>query len=501
MGLLARTFNAIRPVPVAYSSPGFSMTTPSAGYQGHARSYMGNHIVYAAIEMRATSVGEPHIVGRRWRRESPQLRNISSNDGIRREIKAYESRLMSKGLALRDARQQMVQNGFYLDLPSHALVKLLNNPNPFMSRGQLWGTVTMDRDLAGNAYLYKARYESGLAGAVAELWRLRPDRVRIIPDATTHIAYYEYTVGRERVRFSAEDVIHFKTRHPLDEYYGMPPLMPLTGVTRIQQYMESFLTRFFEGGGASGPGSILTVKQKMSQPDKDLIRERFRAQFGKSGPGEMLVLDNAEGSYQQLGLARGLRDALPKEISNDVGAYIASVYGIPGSLLGLPIAYDTGNSYANKRQDWQVFWDLTMTPLLSDYDDVLNLALTPEFGMIDEVLFDLSDIRALQEDVDKVQDRHRKNVGAGLEFWEEGREAFGFDPNGEGTLLIPSNMVPVRVKRGGLIELPEPEPKQLPAPKTENFACGTCGSRLPVSNVVGSVTVFCRKCKQDSEVA
>ncbi|GAG20638.1 unnamed protein product, partial [marine sediment metagenome] len=238
------------------------------------------------------------------------------------------------------------------------------------------------------------------------------------------------------------DVMHFKTRNPLDDYYGMPPMMAISGRIDIDKYMAGFLKTFFEQGG-TGPGSILTVKAKVSAEAKDEIRKRFHRQFG--GPGtfhEMMILDNTESSYQQLGLNRGLRDALPKELDQMSEARIAMVFGIPASILGLLIGMES-SSYANKRQDWQVLWDVTMTPLLSDLDDVLNLSLIPEFGGIDEVLFDLSDIKALQEDVDALHDRARKNLQAGGWSIQEFRDATGKDPEDlEGIFLVPANIYP-----------------------------------------------------------
>jgi len=503
MGLIADALRTVVRRQTAAAPPVLSVpwqqygALPQQGYLGYSRAYMRNEIVFAAIEMLATSAGEPHIVGRRWRRESPMFQN-SVGAEVRATIKAEEHRLIHRGVPLRDVYARMVENGFYLDLPNHALIRLLNNPNPFMSRGQMWGTIVMDRALAGNAYLLKARVQDGpLKGAVAELWRLRPDRVRIIPDPKNFIAGYEYG-GAAGVTYPPKDIIHFKTRHPLSDYYGMPPLMAIAGRVDIDEYMRNFLQSFFERGG-TGPGSILSVKQKVSQEAKDEIRERFRRQFGGAGGyHEMMILDQAESTYQQMGLNRGLRDALPKEIDAVQEARIAMVFGIPGSILGLLIGYES-SSYANKRQDWQVFWDLTMTPLLSDLDDVLNLRLRPDFGGIDDLLFDLSDIRALQEDVDKIHERHRKNVAGGLESWEEGREAIGFDPNPtDGTFMVPANMM---ILKAGAFEAPPPPPIQPPAlppgpaALVEEVRCTKCGRKVGEGVNVGA-SLTCVRCRE-----
>ncbi len=465
---------------------------PQTDYMAYGRAYSSNEIVFAAIELLASSAAEPHISGRRWRR----------NKAIVRAAKAsYEAR----GLRRVNAFLREIKNGYVEELPDHPLVRLLNDPNPFMSRGQMWGTVVMDRALAGNSYLLKARVEGGpMRGAVAELWRLRPDRVRVIPDASKFIAGYEYNTGSEKVCYPAEDIIHFKTRNPLNDYYGMPPLMAIAGRVDIDQYMKSFLRTFFESGG-TGPGSILTIKQRASQEQKDEMRKRFGRQFGGSdGFHGMMVLDQAETSYQQLGLDRGLRDALPKELNAVQESRIAMAFGIPGSILGLLIGYES-SSYANKRADWQVLWDITMAPLMSDLDDVLNLSLMPDFGQIDEVYFDLDDIKALQEDVDAIQERERKNFQVGLTSFEEARDAIGRDPDiGEGTFYIPANVKPVEFD--DLTK--EPEPPALPPvlPEPEEVAaiaaivaapkCPRC-MRGNGRNVQVGAALMCRSCKAE----
>ena len=526
MKLLAPLFPAPRnlgppPLPNTGSRTG-SITTDAAplDYRRHSRAYMHNEIVFAAVEMLATSAGEPHIVGRRFRRDSPQLRR-----DVRAVVKSERDKLRRSGLAIGDIERRLVSNGFFLELPSHPLISLLNNPNPWMSRGQMWGTVVMDRAIAGNAYLLKGRHTEGmLKGTVGELWRLRPDRVRIIP-GSNFIEGYEYGLERgNKVVFPAKDVMHFKTRHPLDDYYGLPQLSVVMSRVAIDEYMENFLRGFFERGG-TGPGSILTVKQEMKQEDKDDIRDRFKRQFGgPEGYHEMMILDNAETSYEQLGLDRGLRDALPVELDALSETRIAMVFGIPGSILGLRIGYES-SSYANKRQDWQVFWDLTMTPLLSDLDDTLNRELVPEFGLIDEVFFDLSGIRALQEDVDLMQERARANLHAGGLSWEEFRETIGLDPDPPDGLVffVPTSGNPTRREDIADVALPgapednnggggddddededesdnednEDAENRLPqAEIMDEVHCPKCDLWLGRNMNVGAV-VRCRKCKRE----
>lgn len=443
MSVLARAIKNVLPATgTATSIPWGGNSTPGA-YLSTTRAYTGNEIVYAALNLLASSAAEPHIVGRRMRRN-------------RREVRSERRMLNAMGLHNRAGQRivdaVLVRNKFFEEVEEHPLINLLNNPNPYMSRGVIWSLVVIYYYLAGNAYLYKARAETGLLqGAVTELWPLPPERMRVIPGDMSQgepfVKGYEYRVGNQTQVFPAEDVMHFKTRNPMNPYYGLPPLTAIMERVAIDNYMRTFLRTFYEKGG-SGPGAILSTTQKLQQADKDDIRDRFKTLFGGvSGMHETLILDNGESTYTQMGLARGLRDALPKEIDAVNEARIAMAFGIPGSILGLLIGYES-SSYANKRQDWQVLWDVVMTPLLSDFDDVLNLSMVPEFAGIDEVFFDLSDIRALQEDVDALHERARSNVQAGIWTHDFARTVTGVDaaaPDDE-IYLLPLGVQPVKSK-------------------------------------------------------
>ncbi len=439
IGLFAEALGIRNQVPIM-SGPSYSPMTSSTPANGSflaaTRAWQSNEILAAGLNLLASSAAEPQIIGKRYRRN-------------KRQIRAEKRRLSAFGLSNRAGSRNidavLLRNGFMEEVDdSHPAVALVNHPNPYTSRGQFWSSIVMDRYLAGNAYALKARYQAGslIEGTVAELWRLRPDRVRVIPGDMSKgepfIKSYEYRAGSQVQTFPAADILHFKAPNPLDPYTGGPPLISIMERISIDQYMRIFLRTFFERGGA-GVGAMLNVKGgKLDKEEKESLRDRFRRMFG-SGVYDILISSADDMQYTPFGLNRGLRDALPKEIDAVTEARIAMVLAIPGSILGLLIGYET-SSYANQRQAWQILWDITMTPLLSDLDDVLTLGLVPEFGNIDELEFDLTDIRALQEDIDALQERARKNVDAGLWTIEEGRAGTGVmgEPGDGEHILLPT---------------------------------------------------------------
>jgi hypothetical protein len=119
------------------------------------------------------------------------------------------------------------------------------------------------------------------------------------------------------------------------------------------------------------------------------------------------------------------------------------------------------------------------------------------------VLFDLSDIRALQEDVDKLHERARKNGQAGYWSFEEVREATGKDPNiKSGTFFIPSSSIATPIEEMGKRAERLAGPGEDGAEATEpvgnllDEVRHDCG-RLVARDVVGNPELHCDKCMEN----
>jgi len=419
MGFVASTFRAVIPsarsmtaqVPVWQNGVA---QLPQANYQTFAREgYMNNELVYACIDELATTAAEPRMMarsGQTWRHTGD-------------------------------------------------ICDLLNNPNPFMDSFQFWATIIMHLSLAGNAYALKVRSGSG---KVVELWLMRPDRVRIVPSTSSYIGHYIYNVGGgDFVNIPAEDVIHWKERHPLDDWYGMPPLMAISGRTDLDNYMKDFQKSAFLNGGM--PGAVLSIKQKVSPEDKQAIGDRFRNKFGgPNGWHELLILDNAESSYTPMSMSLGNQGLVIPELDMIAVERICSVFHVFPPLIGY--MKDTGgyNSLFALERHW---WTSTLMPLYQSLAGPLNLRLVPEFPRINELKFDMTLVLALQEDQDKLAIRWGKLAQTGVASVQEAREKVGLPPEWESTavFLVPSSSV---ATTGDDLEEPEPEePAQVAAPE------------------------------------
>ena len=401
-------------------SPQYPRT--SATYWQYAFSgYSRNEIVYACVEELSTSAAEPRIAA-----------------------------MIKKG-----------GNGKPEQVPDHPLADLFERPNPFMSRYHFIASLIMYRSVSGNAYVEKVRSASG---KVVELWPLRPDRMFVIPDKDKHIKGWEYRLEGVPYFLPAADVIQTKTRNPLDDWYGLPPLA-VSGVrVETDNAMRSFTWNFFQNAGV--PAGLLTLKKETTESERRLIQNRFRNET--AGPGNwhnLLVLDNVdEVQYQSMGMPLGQNGLVMPDLDTINEVRLAMAFGVPLELIGARVGMIHGNRTTMKEARGS-FWDETLVPLYQEMASDLSMGLVEEpwdGAPIDYLEFDLSTVHALAEDDDAKHARTRSDLAAGIISVQEARADLGREPDydPDAVLLIAETLVPQRADQA----INAPVPRPLPAP-------------------------------------
>ena len=91
------------------------------------------------------------------------------------------------------------------------------------------------------------------------------------------------------------------------------------------------------------------------------------------------------------------------------------------------------SSYANRQQDEENFWQLTLVPLYREMGAALTRGLVmngpnnrPEYTDIDRVEFDMDDVRALAEDQDALSTRVLEQLAKGAIGLKEARVKLGY---------------------------------------------------------------------------
>ena len=368
-------------------------------YRYALEGYGRNEIVFACIEELSTSAAEPRLVG------------------VQKTSKGTEQ------------------------VHDHPLLDLFEKPNPWMSRYDLIASMHMFRGVGGNAYLYKTR---SAAGKVVELWPLRTDRVFVIPDKNMYIKGWEYRLEGETFLLPAADVIQWKTRNPLDDWYGLPPLAVCAERVDTDALMRSFTLSFFRNAGV--PAGLLQVTKQVNAAERQAIRDRLRSETG--GPQnwhQLMIMDNTEATYTPMGMPLGQSGIVLPELDEISEARIGMAFGVPLELIGARLGMVHGNRSTMEAARGS-FWDETLVPLYQELAACLTRGLIdePGFDDLDYLEFDLSTVKALQEDDDAKHTRVRADMAAGLVSVQEARAAVGMEPEYDSgaILVISEQLVP-----------------------------------------------------------
>lgn len=423
MGILADTVKALIPsrgTSVGASIPTWEQGAPQTQKESYYRfaleGYSRNELVYAAIEELATSAAEPRFAA--YVNGTPDPKRIDTSPAL----------------------------------------DLLNRPNAYLDRYALIAGVIMHRAVAGNAYLEKVRSR---AGKVVELWPLRPDRVFIVPgsDNSRYIDGYDYRLPDRSWRIPAEDVIHIKTRNPLDDYYGLPPLAVVASRVDLDAWMREFAASFFRNAGV--PAGLLQIMHKVERSEREMIMNRYRSDYGGSGGWHKLMVLDGDGkepaaTYTPMGMPLGERGLVMPDLVEINEARVVAPFGVPLQLIGTRLGMQT--KYSNWKEARESFWQETLMPLYAEIASRISAGLVDEFDGFDFLEFDLSKVQALAEDEDKKHTRVRADFAAGLLTREEGRVALGHEaePDQSHHWLYQAGLVESAVNE------PEPDSAALP---------------------------------------
>ena len=336
---------------------------------------------------------------------------------VRVPLKVYRhggSRLQS--LAVRGELPPHQRNGVELVDLDHPLRRLLDTPNPFWTRGDLWRATETYLGLWGSAYWGLERDERG---QVVEIWPLRSDRMRVIPDADRYIKGFVYVgQGRQVVPYLPEDIVWIHYFNPLDEHSGLSPIAPL----RLSADMGMDALRASRNilTNDSTPGMFIETSDAPTDVEVKEFYERWESRFRGVDKVRRPVLLSAGMKAVDLGFSprdmehiQSLRWSLED---------VARVYGVPKSMLGDVERLQFSNFQTARR----AFWEDSIIPQLTFYQEALQQMLLPNFG--DPSLFvefDLSVVEALQESENDKAKRRQMYVSSGIMTVNEIRHQMG----------------------------------------------------------------------------
>lgn len=389
---------------IANTWPAWEITTPQYPapnpYALAQNGYRRNEVMFACVQKRANAIAEAPLC-------------------------VYSEQPASRGAKKPAAREEQGQ---------HKLRRLMQRPNDAMGEVEFWQAVQIYLDIAGFSIW---EIELNRIDEPRNLWPLRPDwcsflrgehkPLRAVRYQPPGLAYEDIPIERCVV------FMEFDPIYPMLK--GLSRSAVAMRVASVDNAATDFLSLFFKNGAVVN--GLLKTVQSLNAAEAKRIRDLWREQHG----GVQNWIDPAVlGSgveYQQMQM--NFKDMAFDAIDGRDEARICQIFDVPPILVGSKIGLERA-TYANYKEARTAFYEETVTPRWRYLASEVSEQLLPHFEDTDETDyrgrylgplvtdFDLSKVRALQEDRDAKWKRADLAYKGGWASRDEARAEAELDP-------------------------------------------------------------------------
>jgi len=329
------------------------------------------------------------------------------------------------------------------EVKKHDVLDLLDGVNEFMTRYDLFELLGIYLELAGEAFWWKLKNDSGKIVSIYP-W-LSPANMNVVPSAENFVEGYIYRVpgsGKE-ITFDADEIIHFKYPNPLNPYRGLSPVKAAEIAITSDREAAKWNWNFFRNSAT--PRGVLELEGTLSQDQFDRIKAQWESMHQGGRNAHKLAILEGGGKFKEIGFKQTDMDfvALRKYSRDEIFA----IFGIPKGVIS---AEDINRAVAEAHK--AVFIEETIVPKLRKIVSYLNEFLLPDYGD-DTLFFDFDDPSP-------------RNIEIALKYYESGIKNGWLAPNevreeegykgfeGGDNLFLPLNMVSIgQVKEKGKMML------------------------------------------------
>lgn len=230
------------------------------------------------------------------------------------------------------------------EVTRHAVIDLLENPNPLMDFCEFVETSVQHYDTAGE-YVWVVSYGSIRAAGPIQVWPVRPDRMRVVTSDTEALTGYVY-VGPdgERVPLLKEQVIHVRRPNPLDPYRGLGPVQAVSIKLDSNRLAAEYNRNFFLN--SAEPGGIIEIEDRLDDDEFRELVHRWREQHqGVANAHRVAVLEQGKWVDRKY----TMRDMMFPELAEMSREDIREAFGYPKGMTGATEDVNKAVADANER--------------------------------------------------------------------------------------------------------------------------------------------------------
>jgi HK97 family phage portal protein len=353
-------------------------------------------------------------------------RNGSGNSAVFACLQAISSSIAEPELTV-----YKVAPGERVEQEGTPLGALLRRPNPHFSMDTLLWYMANCLKVDGNAYWRKLRSGNPETGAVVELWPISPTRITPVTDRgsgdfISRYRYYHRPGQYEDI--SPDNIVHFRVgMDDGDHRVGVSALKRLIREVSSDAQATRYADRLLSNLAINGLSLEFPPDARAITPAvADELKARISAAYGGDNVGAVSVLSPGA-KLTQHGFSPEQMDM--KTLHRVPEERISAVIGVPAIIAGLGAGLEHA-TYANAATARELFTEMTLIPMWRAIAATLTTALVPDFSSDSAVIvdFNISTVRALQDDEDKKANRLKIYVEAGILDINEARAEIGRGP-------------------------------------------------------------------------
>ena len=312
------------------------------------------------------------------------------------------------------------QNETKTPIVNHPFEQLLRNPNPYQfdSRFDFYEALAGFLKLSGNCYVYANALAPNMPPA--ELWLLRPDRVYVVPDKEKLVRGYVYAIEGREVAFTADEIIHIKLFHPLNDWYGLSAIEALA-LSAEADYKQSEWNRNFFAKDNAKPQGALQYADMINDADWERMKADLTRDHGGTQRRMLLLRGAGKGGVQYIQMG------FPQKDMEFLGGRQFNKEEIWSTLApGLLQMMDKNATEANAIAGERTFREYTIWPLMQRIAEKFAAKLLPRYG--ETLVSEFEDIRHRDRALEmQEQDQYAKTHTVA----EIRKKYYGDDPLGD----------------------------------------------------------------------
>lgn len=331
-------------------------------------------------------------------------------------------------------------DGARVMLPRAGPWQLLARPNAVMGEDEFWAFVVTYMLIGGNAYIVKERARNG---QIVALWPLHDGQMAPVSSTGRLIERYSYDPGDGRdISYDVADVIQL--RWAPDPDAPARGMSPLEAAARPVDTDNEALRAEYALLRNDGAPRTLVVQRGGGVLSRE-AKKQLRAQWAEDHGGDMrggVGFVSGDVTIERVGV--GLTDLALEALHNIPESRISAAFEVPAVLANLNIGLQRAIN-ANAKELREMFTESALVPRWRNVAAQMTAGLRDDWGLgaVIELDFDLTRVRALEDDVIKRRASIKEAVAGGWMTVNEARELDGLKPDPGGDVYLRAvNLVP-----------------------------------------------------------